>query len=53
MTDIVAFKNVVKRYPGGKIALDGISLHLERGVAEVRRVIEDLAGVPPPAGMIK
>ncbi|MES1946673.1 cell division ATP-binding protein FtsE [Salinisphaera sp. C84B14] len=31
MTDIVAFKNVVKRYPGGKIALDGISLHLERG----------------------
>lgn len=31
MTDIVAFKNVVKRYPGGKIALDGVSLHLRRG----------------------
>ncbi|WP_247739817.1 cell division ATP-binding protein FtsE [Endozoicomonas sp. G2_2] len=31
MTDIVAFKNVIKRYPGGKIALDGVSLHLRRG----------------------
>jgi cell division transport system ATP-binding protein len=31
MTDIVAFKNVIKRYPGGKAALDGVSLHLRRG----------------------
>ncbi|MAS09984.1 cell division ATP-binding protein FtsE [Salinisphaera sp.] len=31
MTDIVAFKNVIKRYPGGKVALDGVSLHLRRG----------------------
>ncbi|MBO9469752.1 cell division ATP-binding protein FtsE [Endozoicomonas sp. G2_2] len=28
---MVAFKNVIKRYPGGKIALDGVSLHLRRG----------------------
>lgn len=31
MTDIVAFKNVIKRYPGGKVALDSVSLHLRRG----------------------
>lgn len=31
MTDIVAFKNVVKRYPGGKMALENVSLTLARG----------------------
>ncbi|RJS94345.1 cell division ATP-binding protein FtsE [Salinisphaera sp. Q1T1-3] len=31
MTDIVAFDNVVKRYPGGKLALDRVSLTLARG----------------------
>ncbi|KEZ79202.1 cell division ATP-binding protein FtsE [Salinisphaera hydrothermalis] len=31
MTDIVAFDNVVKRYPGGKLALDRVSLRLARG----------------------
>ena len=31
MTDIVAFDNVVKRYPGGKLALDRVSLRLGRG----------------------
>ncbi|MES1926409.1 cell division ATP-binding protein FtsE [Salinisphaera sp. T31B1] len=30
-SDIVAFKDVVKRYPGGKIALEGVSLRLARG----------------------
>lgn len=29
--DIVAFKDVVKRYPGGKIALENVSLRLGRG----------------------
>lgn len=31
MTDIVAFKDVVKRYPGGKMALENVSLTLARG----------------------
>lgn len=31
MTDIVAFNNVVKRYPGGKMALENVSLTLARG----------------------
>ena len=31
MTEIVAFDNVVKRYPGGKLALDRVSLSLARG----------------------
>lgn len=31
MSDIVAFKDVVKRYPGGKTALDGVTLRLARG----------------------
>jgi len=30
-SDIVAFKDVVKRYPGGKIALENVSLRLARG----------------------
>jgi len=30
-SDIVAFKDVVKRYPGGKIALENVSLRLGRG----------------------
>lgn len=31
MTDIVAFHDVAKRYPGNPPALDGVSLHLARG----------------------
>lgn len=31
MTHIVDFQNVVKRYPGGKIALENVSLTLARG----------------------
>lgn len=31
MTDIVAFDNVIKRYPGGILALDRVSLSLARG----------------------
>ena len=30
-TNIVTFENVVKRYPGGKLALDRVSLSLARG----------------------
>ncbi len=31
MNDIVAFQDVAKRYPGGKVALDGVSMRLARG----------------------
>lgn len=31
MTDIIAFQNVIKRYPGNPPALDGVSLQLARG----------------------
>lgn len=31
MTDIVAFQDVIKRYPGNPPALDGVSLQLARG----------------------